>query len=775
MKNSRFHQAPLETKIDGMNRKNLLLALPLAVYFGLLLDLPYVLQRTVFYAFQSRDLGRALELLNGTPIFYGPEMTGGGNLPGPLYYLLLAPSLWFGATWENAWTEMIVLAAAAGTVAWLYFRAKGLALAALLSSTFFGLAVYTQHFLTIFINPSFQFIFLIPILLLILRAFDPELTLGTRNRSFVAAAALIGLAIQIHYSIFFMIPAMLSLQIFAPRLHLPRVSRKALGAAALVLPMASIPYAAWMLLQQAPGQEWNYVGRVADVIPTLAFLLGAIEKMEVRSMALILGNNLLINICPVLFILAATFLLSGLIARGLPHAPWLKEDENLRRRGWNMAKPLLVCAAFGFLPFSYISVVPIANRYGLAMCVALTFLAAVLQESALTSRLKQYTFNILAAGAALVLLMLLRPGPLAAGYHLGLILAAGMIAVLLTYFRHNPLPAAKICGFLLSALLVLLHREYYRSGELRVQSNNMIRHEHWKMAWTDVYSHTGWSLDELKKRVFFVNAHIDGDPEPMYRTVVKELGPQPHNPGAPDGYFVIVNPPFRENQIYEWLLQAPIPEDLRAGIRRRDIKLGEIGWHGVWTIPYWVNPNSDLPRYFHNWAMYYNSAPNPNVLNAVAPGSAAEVNGRYVFKWNECPDQDRYCDNGALIYVNKSRDGLLDLHVEVVGESLSQNSPWIHPTWTQAWNRPFVEVTCGRTTKSFELASSIGFKREYMDYQPLTTYFVANNSILAPFERRFRFRCEGGLTAVTVGRASSTVDQLRSSLTLPARRITLSL
>ena len=46
--------------------------------------------------FTNRDILRALGWLNGVPHWPGPEMSAGGNLPGPFFYFLLFPPLLFG-------------------------------------------------------------------------------------------------------------------------------------------------------------------------------------------------------------------------------------------------------------------------------------------------------------------------------------------------------------------------------------------------------------------------------------------------------------------------------------------------------------------------------------------------------------------------------------------------------------------------------------------------------------------------------------------------------
>ncbi len=751
-------------------------------YFALLVDIPIVLHRTIFYAFQTRDLTRAADLLLGTPIFYGPEMTGGGNLPGPFYYFLLLPSMLFGANWENAWAEMMVLAAASGTLAWIYFRSKGLPLVGLLACSFVAGAAFTQHFLTIFINPSYQFIVLVPVLILICRAFDPEAQPATRSRSFIGAALLIGLGIQIHYSIIALFPAMLTLQIFAKRLGAPQVKAKILWIAAATLIVPTVPYLVWLLLLNQNvqlGQASNYVGHSSNSLPMLAFLFNAISAINPWDIALIIKRQLQVNTPPTLYLIALSLMVSHSAAKWVKNPGLMADDENLKMRGRALTRPLWVCAAFGFIPFSYVFIVPIANRYGLTMMISLVLLAAVLQGCALSSKFKQYTFNTLAllTAAALGLTVVESPEVSSSDLaHMGAAVGAAALVIFITFINNPKLPTAKIFGFVLSVALVLLHREQCRLGEFRMYKSNMVRYEHWHSVWSDIYQQTGWPVEKLKTRIYFINAHIDGDPEPMYRTVMQERGPVTQSNNAPDGFFVFVKPPGTDRDFRKWILEQPINDEVRGGIENGLIRLSVTSQEGAWAVAYHVDPKANLPKHFHNWGLFYNKSTDRERLSGQAANTAKKIaDNKFLFKWNECPDQHPYCDNGAFVNMSSKGDGRLEVSVEVIGESLSQNSPWIHPTWTQSWNNPYVEINCGKKREILNLAANIGYQRKFMFYQEITTYFIANNSMLAPFERTFQLRCDQPVSSVSVGREASTVDRIQDSFVLPAQKLTVKL
>lgn len=769
MKKKRFR-----CPILGVNWKTWMttaaIAAGLLTYYLILVEPQTILDRTIFYAFQSRDIGRALNILSGMPIFFGPEMTGGGNLPGPFYYLLLIPGLLTTGDWRGAWYLMVGLAALAGALGWFFLRSRKMPVAALLFLTLLPLSVVTQHYMTLFINPSYLFIAVVLALIFICDAFSGNKPGERRDRSFVWAGLTVGLGIQIHYSIIFLFFAALFMQWRAPRLGLPRLGRRHFIFGLITFALPFVPYWIWSVASWSGwsfGQPSVYVGKVADVWPTMLHLLGAVSEFDAaaagRRMVIQVVNNL-----PWALALFGLVAVIGGRTAARPQSPYS-----------DLIRPLSICAAFGFIPFSYVFFVPIANRYSLPMVVPLLLLTAVLIESLLQSRFKVWLYNGLAAaiGLPVAAYLLLQPGTPANPIELLLGVFLALMAVVLTFIRSKDLPLAPVATVTLTALIAALHLQFYRSGGLRTAENNMVRYSHWRIVWQEVYRQTGWDLEELKYRVYFVNAHTNGDPEPTYRSVVREKGPIRNLASeTPDGYILIVNPPLGHQDLKTWLLNQPIAEDLKDGLREGVVELLTEIRGPMMAVGYRVHNGSPLPKSFHNWGLFYNRTEYAALLGAYEDNRAHKLaDNRFFFLWNECPDAHPYCDNAADVTVER-RDGKhLDINVNVIGESLSQNSPWIHPTWTQSWNEPYVEVECAGRRQTVPLGDSIGYRREYLVYEPVTLYFIGNNSILAPYRRRLTIDCPEPLTEISVGRASSSVDQVRGTLTLPAQKLSLRL
>lgn len=123
---------------------------------------PYFLLNTVFYVFQERDLLRALGLLNGNFIFFGSELTGGGNLPGPFYYLLLSPPLAPGLGWMGVCMELDVYS----IIFWwrtglVFFPLKIWYPYGVFWLILYSLAMPLTQLIHAFLNPSFSILFIV--------------------------------------------------------------------------------------------------------------------------------------------------------------------------------------------------------------------------------------------------------------------------------------------------------------------------------------------------------------------------------------------------------------------------------------------------------------------------------------------------------------------------------------------------------------------------------------------------------------------------------------
>lgn len=181
-----------------------------------------------------------------------------------------------------------------------------------------------------------------------------------------------------------------------------------------------------------------------------------------------------------------------------------------------------------------------------------------------------------------------------------------------------------------------------------------------------------------------------------------------------------------------------------------------------------------MPSTFHNAGIGYQiseyqkllwkSRGDQNVFQKLGKNS-------YLFHWNECPSGRLYCETGVIVdLVHRGKRTVIK--ATVIGDSMSQSSPWITPAWNLSWNSPYIEVHCNHRVNTFLLAHAVGYNRKYGLNSQNYSFYLANQAFLTPFRREFEVTCP--ISALAVGRESSTVDTIQSTYTLPAKRHSVS-
>ncbi len=710
-----------------------------AVFFLLISNLPRAIGDTFFYVFQARDLARAAEFLHGHLIFFGPETTGGGNLPGSFYYFLLSIMLLFNHSWISAWLGMVNLAAAAAGIGWMYLRKDKASWAGVLFVILLAISPQTKLYFQIFVNPSYTILFMTAGLIAGVEAF--RRTDRRRELAFVFSALMAGLSIQLHFTAAFLFLALLFLQGVAPKIGYVRVSQRAFywGVAAFLLPM--LPYLIWW----ASALKADHLG--FDLHASMGALVHFAELVFNVSL-----KDFILNFLSKTIYVTPPALLVLLFCLALK---WIFYGRKFIEGNLKLIKLWSLFGFFGFIPYSYVYLVPIGSRYGMLFYLALIFLTIQLIDEALNSEFARKAFNLTASiifGCFAIFL---------AQKHLrvdrwdwiGFLVSASVPAALgIRSKRALPLFLAVALS---CAQLVCVKSGY----DLIPQSERMTYlfplYNQWKKIWFTVVSETGWSYETAKNRLFFVNLHSSASAELAYKAVVQNL-PQRRRPGnLPDGFFVTGVIP-KGTKFSQWIQSQPVPDFVKQGLVSGSIKIGSFqrGWVNV--IPYYVK-SASMPRYFHDVGIAYAQPDHNSVLASAATVDGVDRSGNsYFFHWNECSGHSKYCTAGMLVDVRADR-----IEVQVVGAPLSQNSPWDYPQFTLAWLEPYLEISCGGTTQRFVIADSVGYNRKYTYYLPSSRFLIANNSVLAPFGRTYSIKCNGKkISRIAAGRNASLIESL---------------
>ncbi len=736
--------------------------------------------------FQTRDLARAADLLRGNLIFFGPETTNGANLPGPFYYILLLPAMLFNDTWRTAWWLMIFLGGISATIATLYFRnTKGM-IGSLLFIGLYLLMPFATGYYIINLNPSYLFIFVVLSLMLGIKSFDQNVTIK-RGTYFALACAIIGLGAQLHFSIMSMLLALILLQLFSKKLSLPKLTNKQflIGISAFVL--TTLPYFIWVILQKFEftiGQQSSYPGIADKFNSTFLYLVKFGLTMPLDYM-------IISSITDFLRVLPLALLIFPLIFLNLSKSDWSKlNNDSEFTNGWQKSKILLIFTFTGLLPYLSIILIKIAHRYGMVLQIASLFLMVTLlfQIFNFSFLLRRYIWlSITALGFALCFVYF-KDYLDSFVFRLNLrivVIVASVIVGLAASIKLKLITRLFAASVLVTILLTLTQSIIFRvvsSNTVKASGNRVVR-SHWLRIFRNIYELTGWTYSEAKNRLYVINVHDNNDLEPFYNEVVRNYSgakiKKSSQKAKPDG--ILVAGGMYGDDLKSWLLTEAIHEDIKKAIRSGHLIFGEPyieREYGVSILiaPYYVSNTEFVPKSFHSNGLYYKKSEDFDFLKS-HPGPESvyiRANAETVFQWNECPDQHPYCNTAAKVSISKSIKNKVNVTVQVVGESLSQVSIWVHPNWTAAWDFPFIEVKCGEQSFRKILASSIGYKREYLIYNR-ANFFQINNSIIAPFEKRFEFPCVSPVEEIKVGRSSSTIDYLTDKKVLPKKELSIKL
>lgn len=721
---------------------------------------------TFFFIFQARDMERARQILEGRLIFFGPEITGGGNLLGPLYYYLMALPLAIWNSWQSVWGWMMVLTAAGAAAGWLWLRARLGPAAAWLWLGIFSCAYFSRVLLELFLNVSFLPGFAVVALIFICESYAAE-TVAGRRRALWGACFLLGLGIQLHFSVIVWLGALAALHLHSKQERGQLLPAGDLAKGLLMFALPLLPYFGWKALAAAgfeTGQQNVFSGKTVEALPTM---VAYVRKLAQFPLAETAGHAIrLAEVLPatLLLVVPALFWNRGDGGESAANSAWLKRTE----------RALLFCAAFGLIPFAYFFVAPIGRRYVIPLGIPVHFLTVLLFE-----RCRQNLRGFLLGGLALLAAMFFvaphafRADLSAEGLaSLALALAVPAAAML---FGGGRSKLALAAAMVMAVGAVQMQRALIEAGVTSSGHVGVPRFvpngKEWQVIWKTVRGRTCWSYEEAIRRLYFVNHHLEQDPQPGFELAAPPGLCRPALP-LPDGFFISILK-RSPGGIKEWLLASHVQEDLKVALRNGALEVGEASFaNGILVAPYWVRGRNVLPAFFHDTGEAYQRSAEDGLVSAGGiEGEAKKLGeGAYLFSWNECPGQHPYCGTGAVVRAAPETGGKWAFRVRVLGSTISQISPWIAPEWTASWRRPYFEVRCGKQWKRFELATSIGYEQAYghrPDYP-----FDYNNSFVAPFERELSASCPGGPKAIALGREETRIENVTErGFSLPARRL----
>jgi hypothetical protein len=720
----------------------------LLVFAALLFPLQAILDVAKFTVFTTRDLDRAQLLAAGRLIFFGPEASGGGHLPGPFYYFLLAAPLKLGLGWKAIWQLQFAMTAAGVSLIWLFVRLRLGAFPAYYAV--FCAAFLDPKVLFFGYNASFLPLFAAAALVSLCLAYDEDS--GRRGAAWAVFCLACGLGLQFHMTFSLLLLAGLAAQLAARRLGLAPLALKPFAAGLTLFLATLLPYGIWAVCAHYSVQLGQpalpFTG--ASAVKLWGILNYSIEA-RAGLPARILTNRT-ISLLPFEALLPLLLLYAG-ARRGNGAAAPAQAPAGTERFAAACIKVLSIAAALTAFTYA-MSLALSPSRYAVVPRMSLHLLVcAVLARY--QARIRPGRFYPAAVALLFVFVLAWR---LALSPSAGLDFGLPHAALAATAGLALAFLAARSAGralFPLALVLPLFLSLAIRAGVAGHAGDDVPGFGDFEAMSREIFSRTGWSYEEARLRIFYVNARAEVTPSYVYRAVAAggRRSPLPGTGlGRVDGYFAALfqvkkrdagaaaDPAAR-------LLALDLPDMLKEGITSGGIRLGAPAGCGRLTlIPYEVTDTQKFPPYFHNGSEGYSDT-GPVPPPAPAPGERV-----FRFKFNDCPGHGEWCDIMADVRMRPLGAGRWLTRVTFSGEPLAQVCDGVNLRWNQILNTPYFEATCGGRKNRVALAGTLGMHRD--------KYRDMNESLLAPYERVFGVDCRGPLEKVAVGYGSAAAYSL---------------
>ena len=707
-----------------------------------------------FTDFQARDLSRAQELLRGVWIFYGPETTGGGNLPGGFYYAILALPLALGLGWQGAFWLMILGISISAAMIWHFFRNRFSRTVALASAAFLFSSNMYLRALKSFQNPSFVPVFATLSIILLVQTF----TADRRSKSkWLLACLLMALGIQLHFTMIALFLTAIILQIFSKQLRLYALPVKdfLLGVAVYCLTLS--PHFIWALAKRAGvhfGAETAVaVGSGSNSIPLLfKYVIKGFQRYPAQRSLLKFAEMFLI---PEWLIFFAIIGLSWLISRKKFKMPLSSSSAKIWSPELSIAA---IATAISFLPAIGGIALDWNVRYTLVFTINLTFFFGFLfaQTREFLAKTDIWIFaTAVVAAIAVSIGESYTELQEAFGLYPHVILFVVIAAFLIDLIRRKRYFSRNLFLFYASGTLLgyalLLHTGLVSLAISRVEHELTINES--SLLSSAMNEATGWNYAQARHHLFYVGV----DPGHSFAWMEAFRKPAENKTRKADGFIIAMGASAKNGDFVSWLEMQGIESSLLDFVRTGEVKLLEPQMHGRVLLQPYVFRDSFRSEDFLQ-----------NIGEPYAPSSFDDLKRpdleTFEFRFNEHPQKIRDFENFVRVQRIQQNPKQWLIQVSLHGLSLSQPTEWTVPDWVESLSQPGLEITCAEKTETLSLAHSIGFRYE-------GTQWLPNHVLLAPFLRTWTDPCNGAaITGISFMFESAEISGSGKRLFLPGQK-----
>lgn len=657
-----------------------LLLLIFSVLFFAFILAPNIEKLNVPSLYMARDIRRSIEIyFAGKWFWMGPDLSGGGYLPGPFFYFLIGSVFYFFKSISAVFCLEVALGATSAVVLWNHICRKYSETAAVIYFFCFLNSLFFLGTLVEFWNPSFIFLFLLVSFAL--------LNGPAGNARLACAGLLLGLCLQIHLT-----GLILIIGYFVFVLTLKTTAKKKLHKLLLVGFFALLPQIPFFI-----QRVFNHQG-FSDLAAALQTFTQHIASPQLRP--------------------DAVFNWLGYFSREVFFLPSLLCLAFLRQKDFGPNKKFIfILAAISSSLSIWILYGAFLSRYLISLFLfGSLFLAIKAAEMIERSRRFRFTFIFLLVPGFIMKL----PGSYSEELFkmtvfefifLGLLLFLTFILACF-FFRTKYAKATFLVLSLtsvLSALFIKAHQNHSGnsrngfSGDLSMHSANLLLRK--------VIETTGWSYVYFREHTFVKGIDRELDLSLTYELLLSEISHSQVSRNY-DGLLV-----YRESlfdNLPEFILKA-----LETGQISCDKNLKTEGFNLCF---YSFTKGREKLRWNNiGYAYLYKNTPDFFVEKSdgilqVGPNEA-------VFYINSCNDFKSECSVFFRLRLLSSQ-----LYVEVTGDPLAAVDPAVNPAWVLSLYKPLLNFDCRGKKVSIPIAQHLGFE-------------AFRNSVLAPFDNTYALPC----------------------------------
>jgi hypothetical protein len=698
---------------------------------ALLAMIVFVYLRPGFYSsniFIERDLTRAVAWSHWQGELNGPELSGGGRLPGPFLYLLLAFPLFFSPTWTAAVSLLVSLLVASIGAACFFLTKRFSIRIALLFAILAASNGLIQNDIFLFWSASFIFPFATFIMILGFRCFE---TPAMPNR-WLFLGALLACCLQIHATFIFLYAACVAL-LFVSAHKLPQKDRrKIIGAFLLGSILPLLP----AMISAASGSSRVTMGFVGSFRGIPDYILSLLRYPR--------GLNT--NKAIIVSFLPSLFLLLPALNSGKPHTTLLR--------------PAITYVLFLLPPALLLFFSSYGTRYGVCFETAYIFFVALA-----LARSAESPWILCLALSSILFVFLTHYAP-ALGFGVWAMVGSLFIlslASLAAWRRSENDPINFRISSAVATLLICMSSQFATKSVPRhpqyAEISNVL---------AAIQQQTGWTDEEFRWRTILVNGY--GEDGFHWSFPVSGLGKAPGKkvPDLPRGYLLFrlfvdgsnsfLQAPNMERQVRSLLSLNPdfrawepsFRFDMAHALCSPKKTLCAIPYFGPASIP--VLLQNIGTSYLHE---KYPFSTEFEALHGADGEKKWIAPGRALFSWNPCATTEFDCRTGIGVAL-KRENNFVTLTATAMGTPISLPTRDLNPRWSENWRDPFVSWTCNGISETHLLSKGIGIA---MDINKQGGYV---RGPLAPLQSRFKFLCPpGALTSIAAGRNESQVWMIR--------------